>query len=139
MVAMHEVFEHTADLGIRARAPTLADLMAEAGLGLQEVIAGEAPGVRPTVEERFAVPGHDPEWLLLDWLGELLAAFELRRMLFCRFEVTIDRDGIRAHARGEPYDSRRHELWHEVKAITHHGLRVRETPQGWEAEVIVDI
>jgi SHS2 domain-containing protein len=30
-------------------------------------------------------------------------------------------------------------LSHEVKAITYHGLKVEQTPEGWLAELIVDI
>jgi SHS2 domain-containing protein len=40
---------------------------------------------------------------------------------------------------GEPLDRGRHELGHEIKAITYHGLKVEQTPDGWLAEVIVDI
>ena len=45
----------------------------------------------------------------------------------------------RGKAWGEPLDRDRHELSHEVKAITYHGLKVEQTPEGWLAEVIVDI
>jgi SHS2 domain-containing protein len=36
-------------------------------------------------------------------------------------------------------DESRHEMDHEVKAITYHGLKVEQTADGWYAEVIVDI
>jgi SHS2 domain-containing protein len=36
-------------------------------------------------------------------------------------------------------DTSRHQMEHEVKAITYHALRVEQTATGWEAEVIVDI
>ena len=55
------------------------------------------------------------------------------------FGVEVGADGLRATAWGEPVDRARHELSHEVKAITYHGLRVEKTPDGWLAEVIVDI
>ncbi len=48
-------------------------------------------------------------------------------------------DGLTGVAWGEPLDHTRHELAHEVKAITYHGLRVERTADGWLAEVIVDI
>ncbi len=47
--------------------------------------------------------------------------------------------GLEAAAWGEPMDPSRHELNHEVKAITYHGLKVEQTADGWLAEVIVDI
>jgi SHS2 domain-containing protein len=136
---LYEIFEHTADLGVRVRAASLAALLADAARGLTAVIAGDTTQIRGTSEESFMVAGTDPTWLLYDWLGELLAAFDLRRMLFVDFHVEVGPAGLRATARGERYDPGRHELAHEVKAVTQHELIARETPQGWEASFIVDI
>ena len=77
--------------------------------------------------------------MLFDWLDELLHQFDPARMLLCRFDVRVDEQGLRGTARGEPYDPARHRLGHEVKAITYHGLKVQQRPDGWLAEVIVDI
>jgi SHS2 domain-containing protein len=136
---MYEVFEHTADLGIRVRAASLGLLMADAAQGLFAVIAGDLGQIRPAVSESFFVAGDDPTWLLYDWTSELLAAFELRRMLFGQFEVSIDPAGLRAVARGERYDPGRHVLAHEVKAVTQHLLDVRQTAAGWEATFVLDV
>jgi SHS2 domain-containing protein len=136
---MYEIFEHTADLGLRVTAASLEQLCADAASGLFAVIAGDLDQIRPTVEERFDVAGTDPTWLLSDWLAELHAAFELRRMLFGTFQVSLDAAGLHATARGEPYDPALHTLAHEVKAITQHELDVRHDADGWQATVIVDI
>lgn len=136
---MYEVFEHTADLGLRVRAATLDRLMADAACGLFAIIAGDLDQIRTDREETFAVAGDDPTWLLFDWIGELHAAFELRKMLFRSFTVHVDAEGLRATARGEPYDPGRHALAHEVKAVTQHALEVGRTPDGWQATLIVDI
>jgi len=138
---MHEIFEHTADLGLRANAPTLELLMADAARGLFEIIAGDLAQIRPRPDhnERFEIAGTDPTWLAFDWISELHAAFELRRMLFCGFDVSIDAAGLHATAHGEPYDPARHTLAHEIKAITQHELCVVEADDGWKATLIVDI
>jgi SHS2 domain-containing protein len=137
--AMHHVFEHTADLGLAIEAASLPALLAEAGEGLFEIIAGDLAQIRPATADRFSVPGTDPTWLLFDWVAELHAAFELRRMLYRSFEVSVDAAGLAATARGEPYDPAVHTLAHEIKAITQHELLVRHIPQGWQATLIVDI
>lgn len=136
---MHEVFEHTADLGLRIEAPSLAALLTEAAEGLFEIIAGDLGQIRPTHDRRFTVAGTDPTWLLFDWVSELHAAFEIDRLLFRSFAVTVDAAGLVAVARGEPYAPAVHTLAHEIKAITQHELLVRQTPTGWLATLIVDI
>ena len=136
---MYEVFEHTADLGLRVEAASLSALLAEAAEGLFEIIAGDLAQIRPRVSRSFAIAGADPTYLLLDWLGELLAAFEIERLLFREFDVVVHDRGLTATARGERYDPAVHTLAHEIKAITQHELDVREVAGGWQATLIVDI
>jgi SHS2 domain-containing protein len=137
--AMFEIVEHTADLGLRVRAPTLEALLADAARGLFQIITGDLSQIRETDRHAIEIEGADPAYLLFDWLNELLFAFESRRMLFARFEVVHGPGGLHAVASGERYDPGRHTLAHEVKAVTYHALDARATDQGWEATVIVDI
>ncbi|HUG91997.1 MAG TPA: archease [Planctomycetaceae bacterium] len=138
---MYELFDHTADLGLRVHAPDLQTLLADAGRGLCAMLVDNPQEVRPSREETLRVPGSagQPEYLLFDWLNALLHRFEAAGMLFTDFEVRLDETGLRATARGEPADPDRHQLAHEVKAITYHGLTCEPTSDGWRAEVIVDI
>jgi SHS2 domain-containing protein len=137
---MYETFEHTADLGLRIRAADLNTLFAEAGAALfAAILDGGLETVVPRQELTVRLPGDDLEYLLFDWLKALLYSFDAEHLLFSKFAVDVSADGLRASAWGEPIDRSRHELGHEVKAITYHGLRVEQTAAGWLAEVIVDI
>ncbi len=134
-----EVFEHTADLGIRAWAGTLAELFEEAALALASTIVDNLDQVRPLREKLFTLDGAQLEFLLHDWLTEILCAFELESLLLSEFDVSSDGTGLRALGRGEVVDRGRHRLSHEVKAVTYHGLMVERVETGWLAEVILDI
>jgi SHS2 domain-containing protein len=136
---MYEFFEHTADVGLRIRAPNLDALFAEAAQALFAAIVEDFAAVRPLQPVEVQLTGNDREYLLFDWLKDLLYRFDAEHLLFNRFEVHVHEDGLTGCAWGEPLDRSRHELAHEVKAITYHGLRVEQTADGWLAEVIVDI
>jgi SHS2 domain-containing protein len=136
---MYETFDHTADLGLRIRAPDLNSLFAEAARALFATLVEELETVAPRQQMELALSGDEREYLLFDWLKELLYRFEVEHWLLSHFSVQVRADGLQATAWGERIDRQRHELAHEVKAITYHGLRVEETPTGWLAEVIVDI
>jgi SHS2 domain-containing protein len=136
---MYETFEHTADLGLRIRAGDLNTLFAEAGQALFAAIVDDFASIRCVQEAIIRVAGDDREYLLFDWLNELLYQWDTGHLLLAEFAVTVGDAGLEAVARGEPFDAERHTLGHEVKAITYHGLRVVPTADGWEAEVIVDI
>jgi SHS2 domain-containing protein len=124
---------------LRIRSADLNTLFAEAGQALFAVLVEDLATVAPVRKLDFAIAGDDREYLLFDWLKELLYRFDAEHLLLSRFEVKIDADGLRGSAWGEPLDPARHELSHEVKAITYHGLRVEPDGDGWLAEVIVDI
>lgn len=136
---MFEIFEHTADVGIRVRAATPERLLSDAARGLFSVMVSRLEAVQPIETVEFRMPGDNLEELLHDWLSELLFTFSTRRLVFCEFQVKINPNGLDASAQGEPLDLHRHTLDVEVKAITWHALKVERTADGWMAEVIVDV
>src|SRR3954469_12580516 len=120
---MYEHFEHTADLGLRVRAADLNTLFAEAGLALFSAILEDLGTVVASQSLEIRLAGDDREYLLFDWLRTLLYHFDAEHLVFARFDVTVNEQGLTATAGGEPLDRTRHELGHEVKAITYHALR----------------
>ena len=136
---MYEYFEHTADLGLRVRAPDLETLFVDAARALFGAIVEDLDTVAPRRQVDIHVHGDELAYLLFDWLKELLYHFDVEHLLFSRFEVCLQDNELTARAWGEPLDRARHQLEHEVKAITYHGLRVEQTEDSWLAEVIVDI
>jgi SHS2 domain-containing protein len=136
---MFELFEHTADLGLRVRAPDLDSLFREAAEGLFSMIVESWSAERATREFEFELQATRHDDLLFDWLNELLYTFDTTRCLLGRFELNVSDTKLVARAWGTPLDLSEHSLLHEVKAITYHGLLVEPTDGGWLAEVIVDI
>jgi SHS2 domain-containing protein len=136
---MFEVFDHTADLGLRIQAADSGELFAEAGRALLAVVVSNPDAVEPRDELTVRISGGDIKYLFVDWLVELLYLFESKRFLAREFVPILDDAGLSASVRGEPCDPARHMLAHEVKAVTYHGLLVEQTADGWLAEVILDI
>ena len=130
---MYEIFEHTADLGLRVRAPNLKELLTDAAHGLFAMVVDDLSAVNPTVCREFRIAGSDQTYLLFDWLNELLFVCDTERLAFSQFDVELTADGLLAVARGEPLDPARHRLTHEIKAITYHELKVEQAATGgWQ-------
>lgn len=136
---MYELFEHTADLGLRVRASDLNTLFEEAAACLFSAVLEDITSVQPRLQVTVEVSDTDREFLLFDWLRDLLMRCDADRVVFGKFKVDVRDDGLTGTAWGEPLDPARHLLAHEVKAITYHELKVEKTSDGWLAEVIVDI
>jgi SHS2 domain-containing protein len=114
-------------------------LFAEAAEALFATIVDDLGTVIAARKIEVELTGVDREYLLFDWLKELLYRFDGEHLLFSRFSVQATDTGLTGMAWGEPLDRNRHALAHEVKAITYHRLKVEPTDDGWLAEVIVDI
>lgn len=136
---MYELFEHTADLGLRVRAPDLDTLFAEAAACLFSAVLEDVGTVEPRQAVTVELSGTNREFLLFDWLRDLLLKCDEDHVVFGKFEVRVRDDGLTGTAWGEPVDAARHVLAHEVKAVTYHELKVVRDGDGWLAEVIVDI
>ena len=136
-----ETFDHTADLGLRIRAESLTDLFVAAAEGLFDVIMANRQDVRVELHEPIQLSADTPAELLAVWLSELIFRFETTHRLYGRFEIEVSPDGhtLLGQLVGEPLDQARHQLDHEVKAVTRHGLVLEQEESGWLAEVILDI
>jgi protein archease len=141
----YRFLDHTADVAVELEAPTLGELYAEALAALTDTLTVRE-GVEPATERRFAVESTDAESLLVDWLSDLLYAFEVDALLFHDAEVEVveedsaGRVRLAARARGERYDPARHPIKVLVKAVTYHGLEVRRLDDlSWHGRVIFDI
>jgi SHS2 domain-containing protein len=107
----YRFLDHTADVGADFEAPTLAALYAEALAAFTDTLTVRER-VEPRLGREFTLAAADRESLLVDWLDELLYAWEVGGLLFRDAEVAIEEGagGLRltARARGERYDPERH-------------------------------
>lgn len=132
----HRFVDHTSEIGLRVQAATFPEMLAEAGRGLARLLLRERPGEAAGEAREIEVSSHDREALLVDWLNELLFEAEVRFWIPVEFEVLEASDThIRARVRGATVEVPPS----IVKAATFHGLEVLETPEGLEAEVILDV
>ena len=130
----YELIDHTGDVGIDVRAPTLEGIYAEAARALSEILV-EAADPRPVESADFPVPAESPAEGLRDFLAEILYRFSAERKIYVSF--TPGNGTVRAA--GGPFDPARHALRTEIKAVTWHGLRVAKEEEGWTARVIFDV
>lgn len=131
--------DHTGDLGIEVEAPDLDTLYARAAWGMFALLT-DMRTVAPKHSERVEVEAADREALMVRWLSELNYRHLTRRRLYCTFEIEERTDRrLAATVRGEPFDPERHPLYTEIKAVTFHGLEIRETDGLWRVRIIFDM
>ncbi len=134
-----ERFAHDADIGVRGRGPTLAAAFEEAARALTSIVT-DAAKVRATTPVDIACEAPSDDLLLVDWLNALIYRMAVDRMLFGRFQVTVEGHRLAARAWGEPVDRLRHRPAVEPKGATYTALKVERRPDGfWLAQCVVDV
>lgn len=130
----------TADVAFKAYGKNLNELFENAALATAECMVNTKQ-VRPTVKKEITVTADNVENLLFDFLSEFIFFKDTERLMFSKFAVQIDEANYRLKAtvEGETLDETKHEQRMDVKAVTLHMFEVKQTDEGWECLVILDI
>jgi SHS2 domain-containing protein len=133
------LLDHTADLGILVYGKDLEELFSNAGEAFFDIIT-DLRRVRERTERIIRVESSNLEDLMVQWLGELLYVHDVDGLLFRSFFIDELRDGsLKARARGEAFDGKRHLINTEIKAVTYHQIEVKKEKGRWRARVIFDL
>jgi len=130
-----------ADVAFEAYGTTEAELFENAALAVEETMVDTA-GIAPKIKKEIEVESEELDKLLFDFLQELVYYKDAEALLFSKFKVNIKRNSkykLTAEVVGEPFDSSKHELRNDIKAITWHMFKVEQTAKGWKCLIIVDV
>ena len=141
MSGSYELFDHTADMGLRIRAPDAHQLLAPAAQALYAAI-GEltATADAAPVRRRLELAGDSAAGLLRGYLAELLHLFERDKLIVVGVtDPELSDTSLSVDLALAPINVARSNMDREVKAITYHELSIAAAPSGVVATVIVDI
>ncbi|MFC1677146.1 archease [Planctomycetota bacterium] len=134
-----EHFDHQADIGIRGVGTEMAQAFEQAAIALTAVVT-ESEKVEPIREIQIACQADGDEQLFIDWISSLIYEMSTWGMLFCKFEVSIEADHLRAKVWGQQVDVEIHQPSVEVKGATYTALSVTCDKDGkWIAQCVVDV
>jgi SHS2 domain-containing protein len=128
---------HTADVKIRATAPTLETLFSEAFAALMQVLYG--PDRKGGGKREVRLEAADDESLMREFLSEVLFIAEVDGMVFSGAEIHIDGYHLVATLDGEPFDRIRHARGTEVKGISYSGLAITHNTNGYVLDIVFDV
>jgi len=135
----YELIDHTADIGIRVWGENQKALFANAGQALFDLITDKKV-VEAKNTEQVKVTGTDIIDLMVNWLRELLFLWTGKeRLVHSVYIESLSDTEIIGRVMVEPFDSNRHVIRQELKAVTYHQAEVKPVSDGWVAEVIFDV
>ncbi len=132
--------EHTADIGIKVQAPTLAELFKKAALAMmhQMIDKAEIPKKPRKKVVKIELKANSQEELLVHFLNDLLSLSDSKEVIFREVEIVLlTVNSLRAIAVGIP---RRHFTFRtEIKAVTYHDLKIEFRNKQYHVQIIFDV
>ena len=137
---MREIFEHTADAGIRAESSTLSKAFHEVSLAFTEIITG---GSLPDTKNNFEInlESSSLDSLLVNYISHLIYLFDTENFLVSSVDVSIKSglsNTVSGILKGDFYNEAIHGYGVEIKAVSYHMLEISEGPPS-KIVVILDL
>lgn len=132
-----EIWEHTADVGIRLARRSRPQLFCDAGLAMFRLMIPEGDFTAAS-KEFLRIKGDDDEQLMVNWLSALNYLFQTRQFVPVVIKVKMTERLLTAELLGDTFDPQRHQATTEIKAVTYHMLQVQRQ-KGWSAQILFDI
>jgi SHS2 domain-containing protein len=130
-----EEVDHTADRAFRVRGGNLAELLENAAQAMV-ALDGAPPASECFIRRVIDVEGSDRETLLVNWLNEILYLEQTHHEFYDYFLLS---DVAENHLRAQLYGRQLDRSVTSIKAVTFHNLEVRESSEGLEATIVVDV
>lgn len=131
-----EVVPHTADVALRVTADRLDELFVAGTEGMAALMWSCPPS--GSLVRRVEVRGDDTADLLWRWLSAVLGWAEADDACYFEAEVRLGDGEVTGTVRGTGTE-RCEVAGPAVKAVTLHGLEVREEAGRWSATVVFDV
>ena len=135
----YEVFEHTADIGLRIKGKDLKELFVNAGLAIFQ-ISSRKQFTKNKIHSAIKIrqKAASIEDLFINWLNELLSLSQAKGLIFHNITITgLEDNSLEAKLVGS--DIVNYKVNTEIKAATYHELNIKQDAHGWQAEVILDV
>ena len=119
----------------------MTDAVIEAyGSSLDEAFENSAKGlvntmfhikeITPDQEYEIIAKGHDIESLLYDWLEKVMLRILIDNIVLSDFKVKISESNgnyfLKGIVKGEVLDLQKHHYKVEIKAVTYHGMEIKQ-------------
>lgn len=132
-----------ADVAFRATGKTEEGVFAAAADATVNVMVEDLATIRDRVRIPLKLENDTLDMLLFDFLNEFVYLKDAKGLLMRVDTIQIGRRDSRFTLSGKLYgeklDPLRHPLRGDVKAVTLHRFNLRQTGDGWEATVVLDI
>ncbi len=138
MSKKYRFIDHTADIAIEVNGGDITSLFLNCGNALFDLLY-DVDDVSATETHTVNATGETPEELLINFLRELFFSIEVYGNVLNDITITkLTESAISAEVTGEKYDSDRHRLRNDIKAVTYHNVNIAKSECGLKVAIVFD-
>jgi len=132
-----KILPHPSDVRLQITASTKGELFQGALAGMASIINTGLYKKTQIVKENIKVESLDFDTLLVDFLSEVLAKTDISHAVFNKLKIKkLTNSSLQAEIKGQKSDY----FGQEIKAVTHHGLKIKQDKSGnYEVTILFDI
>ena len=135
----YRLLDHTADLRIEVDGGGIRGLFINSAMALMDLLVG-VDSDRVDYYCDVKASGDTYEELLVDWMREILFIFDTERKVISTFDIVeFSGNYLLARCGGYSFDPKKDEVRVEIKAVTYHGLEIKERGEKMFASIIFDV
>jgi SHS2 domain-containing protein len=139
-----EFKDHTADIRVKSWGRTLEEAFSQTAYSLMTTMSPDLTKINPLIEKKINIIAEDIGALLFDFLSEFLYIFDVNGLIFSKIEVlsikkTKKGFELEAQVQGEKYNSEKHDIGTEVKAITYSFMNIEKSEHRVTIDIVFDI
>lgn len=131
-----------ADIAFKAEGKTIEELFQSAATATFDIMTDTAK-IKPQISRKIGLKSSQLDTLMYDWIAELIFLKDSLSVVFCRFDVTIEKTKdsymLKADVKGDKIDYTKYTFMTDVKAITMNMFEVKEEGGKWIATILLDI
>lgn len=121
--------EHVTDAIIEAYGSSLDEAFENSAKGLVNTMFN-IKEITPDQEYEIIAKGYDIESLLYDWLEKVMLRILIDNIVLADFKVKISESNgnyfLKGIVKGEVLDLQKHHYKVEIKAVTYHGMEIKQ-------------
>ncbi len=134
----YEIFDHTADIGIKITGTSLTEIFWKAIHATADLLSGGIE-IEPIIEKGFSLEEENIETAFVGVLEEVIYFFEKELFLPSQCSVNIEKDMYEINLKGNIVSEEDVKNGTEIKAVTYHQLEIKKVDDKYQATVIFDV
>ena len=132
----YEFLEHTADIKLRVYGKSKAEAFEEALVAFSKYIL-KGKRMKLVKKKRIKISGSDGANLVYKFFEELIYLLEAESFIAGKAKISVNENELTAEITGD--DMKKYSGLGEIKAATYSETYLKETSDGWELQIVLDV